>query len=609
MGLAYTIDSPIKLAPFGIASVISIMEDRLIESMRQYYYNFIDEHYKPISDREENSREKRIKDYLNLVDKIVSEKIDKVKKAGFEKGSEIVRYFEMLPESSALKRLYNEFQRITHPDKKTEIEQQLRNSIVPGSIDVNIMTKVDKDNYNKSGETIENGSDALCALKAFAESNLTDASIVFSAGMNPRLYNYLEQFPAFEIDEHGKFKKKIIIKVSDYRSALIQGKYLAKKGMWVSEFRIESGLNCGGHAFATDGFLMGPVLEEFKANKDALISSLFEIYQKAVLDKKGIEVKQPPYIKITAQGGVGTSAENEFLINYYQLDSIGWGTPFLLVPEATTVDENTLKLLQNAGDGDVILSKKSPLGVRFHFLKNTSADVERLERIKAGRPGSPCPEKLLVSNTEFTEKPICTASTQYQKLKLQQLRSLQLSPGEYARQSAEVLDKDCLCINLSNAAPVTYKVPFLKKLQAVTICPGPNISYFSKIVSLKKMTDHIYGRDNIITAKNRPHVFINELKLYISYFKELLVAPFDAADKKRNRYLTDFYNRLQSGIEYYKEIVGQIHGPDLAGREKFLNGLQEGSAKLQKMFASFQPQPESAEKSYSRQEYAFAYAN
>lgn len=52
------------------------------------------------------------------------------------------------------------------------------------------------------------------------------------------------------------YYKKVVIKVSDYRSALIQGKYLAKKGIWVSEFRIESGLNCGGHAFATDGYLL-----------------------------------------------------------------------------------------------------------------------------------------------------------------------------------------------------------------------------------------------------------------------------------------------------------------------------------------------------------------
>src|SRR5690606_22426871 len=94
------------------------------------------------------------------------------------------------------------------------------------------------------------------------------SSLVLSAGMNPRLYSYLEQFEAFYPDENGELKKKIALKVSDYRSAFIQGKFLAAKGLWVSEYRIESGLNCGGHAFATDGYLMGPILAEFRDKKE-----------------------------------------------------------------------------------------------------------------------------------------------------------------------------------------------------------------------------------------------------------------------------------------------------------------------------------------------------
>ncbi|WP_332912290.1 hypothetical protein [Algoriphagus boritolerans] len=48
-------------------------------------------------------------------------------------------------------------------------------------------------------------------------------------------------------------------------------------------------------------------------------------------------------IKITYQGGIGTGAEDSFLRNYYQLDGTGWGSPFLLVPEATSVDEDHQK--------------------------------------------------------------------------------------------------------------------------------------------------------------------------------------------------------------------------------------------------------------------------
>ncbi len=35
MGLAYTIDTPIKVAKYGITSVVSIIEDYLIEQMRE----------------------------------------------------------------------------------------------------------------------------------------------------------------------------------------------------------------------------------------------------------------------------------------------------------------------------------------------------------------------------------------------------------------------------------------------------------------------------------------------------------------------------------------------------------------------------------------------
>lgn len=147
-------------------------------------------------------------------------------------------------------------------------------------------------------------------------SELSDSSVILSAGMNPRLFNYMEKFTEFDADKSGFFNKKIVIKVSDYRSALIQGKMLAKKGLWVSEFRIESGLNCGGHAFASDGYLMGPILEEFKSKKEELVNSLFELYSQALLakGKTSFDIAHP--IRVTVQGGIGTHEEDEFLLNY-----------------------------------------------------------------------------------------------------------------------------------------------------------------------------------------------------------------------------------------------------------------------------------------------------
>lgn len=577
MGVAYTIDSPIKVARFGISSVISIIEDRLVEMMRRHYYPMINKEYQPISTHEPDYRAKRITDYLNLVNTIVQAQVEKLKQATFEAGTEIVKYFEMLPDDSRLKILYRQMMATDNEPEKQKIETYLRKQIKPGSIDVNIMTKVDRDNFDRNGKLLEDGSDAVAALRGYAKSTLSDSSIVFSAGMNPRLYSYLATCSEFDVNEDGGFTKKVIVKVSDYRSALVQGKYLAKKGIWVSEFRIESGLNCGGHAFATDGLLLGPILEEFRVKKQELIDSLFEIYNGVLLKKKNKKFIYPPQLVISVQGGIGTSEEDEFLHRHYDIGSTGWGTPFLLVPEATTVDDNTLKLLCEAKENDVVLSGNSPLGVKFYYLKNTSSHNEKLSRISNGRPGSPCTEKHLSFNTEFTKEPICTASRKYQELKITQLKSLDLPESAYKKQLAEVLNKECLCIGLSNAAAIQYKQPFVKKLDAVTICPGPNIVNFSKVISLQTMTDHIYGRTNILANSSRPHMFIAELYLYINYLKQILKDDLQEghAEKNKKSYAL-FYQNLRNGINYYFGLPGIAS----SGREAFLKALDFAGAEL-----------------------------
>lgn len=576
MGIAFTIDSPIKVAHFGINSTLSIIEDNLIETMRKYYYQQNNETYTPISPKEEDSRARRVTDYLNLMQRIITSKMEKLKASAFETGSDIAKYFEMLPDSSALKQKYQEYFSLSDSTEKRIAEKVLRESLVPGAIEVNIMTKVDKDQLDKNKEPIENGSDAVTALKGYADCELSNSSVVLSAGMNPRLYNYMEGFSAFDAYELGGFHKKVIIKVSDYRSALIQGKYLAKKGIWVSEFRIESGLNCGGHVFATQGLLMGPILQEFKEKKQELEESLFELYNPAITAKGKPGFNEPHPIRITVQGGIGTREEDTLLQNYYQVDGTGWGTPFLLCPEATTVDENTLKLLAKSKENDVVRSKASPLGVEFNYLKDTTAEKERLGRINKEKPGSPCTEKLLESNTEFTKTPICTASTKYQKLKLEQLKTLDLSAAEYNNQVDDVLSKECLCIGLSNAAPLSYDVPFLKKLTAVTICPGPNIINFSKTSSLREMTDHIYGRKSLMQNPNRASMFVTELRLYIDFLRKDIgrnTAPTTRDFKSWEK----FSQNLLDGITHYHRLATDYV---LTNKLQFEQDLEEAKIKI-----------------------------
>ncbi|SDL64073.1 hypothetical protein SAMN05421813_10145 [Daejeonella rubra] len=576
LGLAYSVDTPVKVARYGISSVVSIVDDMLIERMRKLYTEKRNETFVPIDPKEIDFRSKRITAYLNLIKKIVDEQFEDLRKQAFNEGTDVTRYFELLPDTSPLKSKYKEMLFRQDSIVVSALQQELRNEMQKGEIQVNIMAKVDRMNPDTNGEQL---SDSLTALKGFAESNINSA-VVLSAGMNPRLYSYLENFADFLPDLSGQFKKSIILKVSDFRSALIQAKFLAKKGLWVSEFRIESGLNCGGHAFATEGYLLGPILEEFKLKKQEMISELHEMYSKAILEK-GIQLSQAPLMKISVQGGIGTANENNFLMEHYQLDATGWGSPFLLVPEATNVDEETLELLSTASKDDFYISNSSPLGIPFNNFRKSTSEKQRLERIAKGRPGSPCVKKFLSTNTEFTELPICTASREYQNLKIKQLEAEGLQPEDFQTKFNEITEKICLCEGL--AAPAYLKNGILKpkESRAVAICPGPNIAYFSGKFSLDEMVSHIYGKLNLLNDTERPNLFVNELNLYVEYLKKDISKHLQEMSDKKAKYISKFKEQLQVGIDYYKQLVPKITDQTEVYRKKMMNELQEIEEQLQ----------------------------
>ena len=580
MGLAFSIDSPLKVARFGISSVLSLGDDNLLEQMREHYSNQYKLPFTPISGKEADYRAKRVTAYLDLVDTLVAQQVQEMKQQEFTPDSDLSKYFTMLPDNSPLKEQYLEMQDTTDPFWKQHLQEELCEALVPGSIDVNIMTKLDKTNYGPKGEMLpQEFSDALASLRGFANSTV-QSSVIFSAGMNMRLYSYLENFPCFFPDAAGRLAKKVVIKVSDFRSAHVQGKILAKKGIWISEFRIESGLNCGGHAFATDGFLLGPILEEFKQSREVLRQELYNMFSSA-LANKGFKVPaEIPEQRLTVQGGIGTAEEQAFLLEHYGADATGWGTPFLLVPEATTVDEPTLQQLAAAKPEDLYLSPISPLGVPFNTLRNTSNELLKKERADKGKPGSPCIKKHLVSNTEFTDEPICTASRKYQKRKLEQLQAQQLAPEVYLAEEAKVLAKECLCEGLANSAITLYNMSKKVASKAVSICPGPNLAYFSGIFKLTEMADHIYGRFNILNNTYRPHMFVNELKMYINYWVKKKDEQLENLTDRQYKYLQSFWENLQEGIQYYKNQLPVLFKDELEKQVIMLDELLEAEDQL-----------------------------
>jgi len=552
MGLAYTIDSPIRVAQYGISSVISIIDDEILERMKDFYNKKFNLEYLGISTKTEDYRAKRITAYLDMVDDIVNEKFESFKEEITKNKEALKNFMAILPNTSALKSgLQNLVSQTDHLGSsiKSFIESNLR----PGSIDVNIMTKVDKDNYKKNEQLPVMFNDAHASLRGFAKSKLS-SSMVLSAGMNPRLYSYIEEFDDFFPDQSGFLKKKIILKVSDFRSAMIQGNFLAKKGLWVSEYRIESGLNCGGHAFATEGMLLGPIMEEFKQKKNDLIQSA-HLLMIAALEQKGkYSVSEPLEMKITVQGGVGTSEEHDFLLENYNVDSVGWGSPFLLVPEATSVDTETRKMLLESREKDFYLSNISPLGVPFNTVRGTSHEILKQYKEAAGKYGSSCPKKLLALSKEFSPQGTCTASKKYQDIKLKELQAKILSADEFNKRKTEITDKACLCVGLVNAAYMEHNLQIKGEKQGVVICPGPNLAFFDKEVSLSDMVKHIYGNTNILPDNQRPNMFINELKMYVDYLKKEIANSSIQITHSQTKKWNAFKKNLLEGIEYYHNL-------------------------------------------------------
>ncbi|MAU37682.1 MAG: hypothetical protein CMD14_10010 [Flavobacteriales bacterium] len=568
MGTAFTADSALKVAHYGINTVIALADDVLLERLREYYSRLHNLSYEEIKNNTKDYRADRITSYLNLVNKISKEKFEEFTLVTKEKFEEVKKYFKMLPDNSDIKQEFNQF--IANSFSFEDLSIWLKKNLSRGSIDVNIMTKVDKTNYFKKEKLPSEYNDAHAGLRGYANSNLV-SSVIFSAGMNPRLYGYIAKFDDFFPDEKGFIKKKIILKVSDYRSAIIQGKFLAKKGLWISEYRIESGLNCGGHAFATDGYLMGPILAEFRDRRQELIEDTFIILKSALKANGRIVPNEKLDIKITAQGGIATAEEHNFLLNHYNLDTVGWGTPFLLVPEATTVDKNTLKQLQEATEDDLYLSNISPLGVPFNSLKNSSKDIERFQKIEEGKPGSSCPRKFLALSNEYGTEGVCTASRLYQKNKIEE-RGI----------SNDITEKTCLCMGLAATAVINYQVD-TRESKGVSICPGPNMAYFSKQLSLSEMVNHIYNDVKEVVRTDRPNMFINELVMYIKYFAEKIEEHKKNWNKASAKKLTTFANNMHEGINYYQKMFNSIGHTFIDTKESITDSLNDAMKRIKEM--------------------------
>jgi len=586
MGTGHSIDTPIRVAHLGISSVISIIDDTLIERIRAFYNTTNGLPYSKIYRYDADARARRITEYLETVQTLVRRNMEAIRNLPFFHRNDKSTYFELLPDESPLKRDYQRMLALAPGEEREALARSLSARMEPGAIDVNIMTKLDRMNVDKSGHPLgDRFTDAKAALRGFANSSLHSA-VEFSAGFNRGLFAYLASFRDFYRTESGELKKKIVLKVSDFRSAHIQGHMLAKKGLEVHEFRIESGLNCGGHAFASNGHLLPSILKEFKEKREHLKAEFLPFIQR-FYDSMGWEYphaarEEQPIL--TVQGGIGTRDEDRLMREYFGMDRTGWATPFLLVPEATCVDDATRELLRAAKEDDVYVSDASPLGVSFNNIRGSGSETWTRKQAENGKPGSPCPKGFLVSNTEFTTEPICTASAQYQTLKLEQISARDLSAEEKQRLIDEVLVKTCLCEHLGNGSLLAHGIGHSSQLPQA-ICPGPNIAWFDRIYTLREMVDHIYGRGPSLVPEHRPHMFAKEVVMYVDYL-ERLITRCGYTEREVNA-LRDFKENLERGMDLCLQLASEkaIPGGNLSTITPVVEVQRE---RLRQVFAEFE---------------------
>jgi hypothetical protein len=105
------------------------------------------------------------------------------------------------------------------------------------------------------------------------------------------------------------------------------------------------------------------------------------------------------------------------------------------------------------------------------------------------------------------------------------------------------------------------------------------------------MVDHIYGKINLISRNDRPHMFIKELQLYLSYLRGKIEESSEKLNDSQIKYFNTFSENLEQGIEYYHALFSNF-------KEKFANiqsdifqQLSELKDELDEVMSQVKPEP------------------
>ncbi|NOQ92430.1 MAG: hypothetical protein GQ552_06920, partial [Flavobacteriaceae bacterium] len=130
MGIGFTIDTPLKVAQYGMDSVISVVDDILLEKLRKMYCEKFEMPYNAISEKIEDFRAKRVTSYLNLINQLAEKKFEELKNTTIEKSNGLKEYLSMLPDSSSIKK---EFKNLSNKNfSLTEMKNWVKDNLTMG---------------------------------------------------------------------------------------------------------------------------------------------------------------------------------------------------------------------------------------------------------------------------------------------------------------------------------------------------------------------------------------------------------------------------------------------------------------------------------------------
>jgi hypothetical protein len=94
------------------------------------------------------------------------------------------------------------------------------------------------------------------------------------------------------------------------------------------------------------------------------------------------------------------------------------------------------------------------------------------------------------------------------------------------------------------------------------------------------MVGHIYGRLCLLANSERPHMFVQELRLYVEHLHQEIKRFSIGLSRRPQGYFATFKENLLAGVDYYRGLAKQFIDDQ---RGRFLEELESLQAEIERV--------------------------